>query len=225
MAKAQDLTDCLAIYSSIIGLLEKTNDMEKMLVLVQKIFHLQGCLGIKYVGTQKDGDMLFMELNTGLNIYDIPRSLHRIERVFNSILFFTGNKDVESICNKGAGPYLRDGLYRLNNYHRAKGGVEVHYESEFLPLLHELYEISGYEFMLRDSILWATHANLSVVLSSYDEVKKLKEFDYADELTDKIMEDIKSASEKYKDNPEIKAYIDKADRCHWAAMESLGVLR
>ena len=225
-ATAYDLTDCLAIYASISELLENYRDMEKHLILVQKIVHLQGCLGMSYVGGHKEGDIFFMGLNAGLNIYDISKTLQRIERVFNSILFFTGNEKVASIQHKGQSSLIRDGLYKtLTEYHRAKGGVELRHQIEALPFLHELYEISQFHFVVTERILEETYIELAGIFSHHDEIEKLKDFDYADRLTDIILYEIKGAKEQYGNNPDKMNILNRADNCLWAAMEHLGVVR
>lgn len=225
-ATAYDLTDCLAIYASISELLENYRDMEKHLILVQKIVHLQGCLGMSYVGGHKEGDIFFMGLNAGLNIYDISKTLQRIERVFNSILFFTGNEKVASIQHKGQSSLIRDGLYKtLTEYHRAKGGVELRHQIEALPFLHELYEISQFHFVVTERILEETYIELAGVFSHHDEIEKLKDFDYADRLTDIILYEIKGAKEQYGNDPGKMNILNRADKCLWAAMEHLGVVR
>ena len=223
-AKAYDLTDCLAIYASISELLENYRDMEKHLVLVQKIVHLQGCLGITYVGAHKEGDIFFMGLNAGLNIYDISKTLQRIERVLNSILFFTGNEKAASIQHKGQSSLIRDGLYKtLTEYHRAKGGIELRFRIEALPYLHELYEISQIHFIVTERILEKTYFALATMLGNYCEIEKLADFDYADELTTIILREIETAKKQYADNPDEMRILNRADSCLWAAMNHLGV--
>lgn len=225
-AKAYDLTDCIAIFESISDLLENYRDMEKHLILVQKIVHLQGCLGMTYVGADKEGDIVFMGLNAGLNIYDIAKTLQRIERVLNSILFFTGNEKVVSIQHKGQTSLLRDGLYRtLTEYHRAKGGVELRYKIEAMPFLHEIYEISQMRFIATRRALEKTYLKLAEIFSRYDEIEKLKGFDYADKVTDIILQEIKEAKEQYVDDPDKINILNRADDCLWVAMEHLGVVR
>ncbi|MQT66217.1 hypothetical protein GHO42_24445 [Pseudomonas sp. FSL R10-0056] len=224
--RAYDLTDCLAIYTTISELLENYRDMEKHLTLVQKIVHLQGCLGMTYLGAHKEGDIFFMGLNAGLNIYDISKTLQRIEKVINSILFFTGNEKVASIQHKGQSLLIRDGLYKtLTEYHRAKGGFELRHKIEALPFLFELYEISQFHFIVTERILEETYMTLVGIFSRHDEIENLKNFDYADRLTDIILYEIRGAKEQYEDDPDKMNILNRADYCLWAAMKHLGVVR
>ncbi|PKA70434.1 hypothetical protein ATI02_3339 [Pseudomonas baetica] len=224
--KAHDLTDCKHIYTSITGLLDNYRDMEKHLELIQKIFHLQGCLGIDYVGTPREGDIYFLKFNTGINIYEISKSLYLLECVFNSILFYTGNENVSQIHHKGQGTLLRDGIYRtLSEYHRARGAVEIWHEIEALPFLHQLYELSQTHFIVSERILDETYRHLSEIFDSHEEIQKLKNFDYADRLTDVILYEIKGAIEQYGSDQDKLNILNRADSYLWSAMECLGVTR
>lgn len=225
-AKAYDLTDCLAIYKSIGELLGNYKDREEHLRLVQKMLHLQGCLGIEYIGAHREGDIFFLGRNAGLNIYHIEETLFRIENVLNSILFYTGNQRVAPIHHKGQGGLIRDALYRtLTSYNRAQGAFEIRYEVDALPILHELYEVSQQHLVVTERMLEETYQQLARIFSDYKEVEKLKEFDYADHVTDIIHNELQSEILKYKDDPVASEILARADRYHWAAMEKLGVTR
>lgn len=224
--KAYDLTDCLAIYKSIGELLGNYRDKEEHLRLVEKIYHLQGCLGIEYVGPHREGDIFFLDRNVGLNIYSIDETLFRIENVLNSILFYTGNPNVASMHHKGQGVLIRDSLYKtLTTYYRAKGAFEIRYEIEALPRLHDLYEDSQQHFIVTERMLEETYRQLATIFGDYKEIEKLKNFDYADNVTDIINQEIQNEIVKYKDDPVASEILARADRHHWAAMELLGVTR
>lgn len=224
--KAHDLADCKQIYSSITGLLDNYRDMEKHLELIQKLFHLQGCLGIDYVGAPREGDIYFLKFNTGINVYEISKALYRLECVFNSILFYTANENINQIHHKGQGPLLRDGIYStLSEYHRARGSVEIWHEIKALPFLHKLYEISQTQVIVTERILEETYRHLSEVFDNHEEIQKLKNVDYADRLTDIILYEIKGATEQYGGDQDKLIILKRADSYLWSAMECLGVTR
>jgi len=224
--KAYDLTDCLAIYNSINKLLEDYRDKENDLILLQKMFHLQGCLGMTYVGPARDGDIYFLHLNSGVNIYEFSKALYRIERVLNSILFFTGNENVAQIHHKGEGPLIRGAIYEaVMNYRREKGAWEIKYKTEALPYLHKVYDESQTHFIVTEIILEQTFLTLSKLFESHQEIEKLKDFDFAERLTDIILSEIKGAKVKYKDDAAALEILDRIGGYHWTAMEHLGVTR
>ncbi|SEE44752.1 hypothetical protein [Pseudomonas kilonensis] len=224
-AKAYDLTDCLAIYRSVGELLENYKDKEEHLRLVQKLVHLQGCLGIEYIGPHREGDVFFLGRNAGLNIYNIEDTLIRVESVLNSILFYSGNQNVTPIHHKAQGGLMRDALYRtLTSYHRAQGAFEIRYEIEALPCLHDLYDDSQH-FIVSERMLEETYRRLETIFADYKEVEKLKNYEYADNLTDIILHEIQGKLVKYKDDPGLTELLVRADRHLWAAMELLCVTR
>ena len=225
-AKAYDLTDCLAIYKSVAELLGSYSDKEEHLRLVQKMVHLQGCLGIEYIGSHREGDIFFLGRNAGINIYNIEETLIRIESVLNSILFYAGNKNVDPMHHKAQGGLMRDALYKtLTTYYRAQGAFEIRYEIEALPHLHDLYEDSQQHFIVTGRLLEETYRQLATIFADYKEIEKLNNFDYADNITDIINQEIQSEIVKYKDDPVASEILARADRHHWAAMELLGVTR
>lgn len=225
-AKAYDLTDCLAIYKSVGELLENYRDNEEHLRLVEKIYHIQGCLGIEYIGPHREGDIFFLGRNAGLNIYNIDETLFRIENVLNSILFYTGNPNVAPIHHKGQGGLIRDSLHKtLTTYYRAKGAFEIRYKIEALPHLHDLYEDSQQHIVVTERMLEETYRQLATIFADYKEIEKLKDFDYADHVTDIIHNELQREIVKYKDDPVASEMLARADRYHWAAMEQLGVTR
>lgn len=223
-AKAYDLTDCLAIYASISELLENYRDMEKHLVLIQKIVHLQGCLGMTYVDEIRDGDILFLSYHAGLNIYEISKTLLRIERVLNSILFYTGNEDIAPIHHKGQTPLLRDGLYKtLTEYHRAKGSIEINFQTEALPHLHYIWNEVQASFTNEKNLFSETSVALSILLSDHQEIRKLQFTEYAEELTRVIGYDIFVAKLEYQESPQTLETLDSMTRSNDEVKELLAV--
>lgn len=224
--KARDLTDCQHIYVSITGLLDDYSDMEKHLQLIQKIFHLQGCLGIDYVAEPREGDIFFLKYNTGINIYEFSKALYRLECVFNSILFYTGNEGVSQIHHKGQGTLLRDGIYKtLSEYHRAQGAIEIWHEIEALPFLHKIYEVSQCSLIVAEGDLRETYVCLSEIFESSEKTQQLKNFDFADRLTDVILYEINGAKQRFSKDLDKINLLNFADRCLWSAMDYLKVTR
>lgn len=78
---------------------------------------------------------------------------------------------------------------------------------------------------MTERILEETYIELAGVFSHHDEIEKLKDFDYADRLTDIILYEIKGAKEQYGNDPGKMNILNRADKCLWAAMEHLGVVR
>ncbi|PBJ12924.1 hypothetical protein BSF43_18790 [Pseudomonas ogarae] len=223
-AKAYDLTDCLVIYKSVGELLENYKDKEGHLRLVQQLVHLQGCLGIEYIGPRREGDVFFLGGNAGLNIYNIEETLLRVESVLNSILFYSGNQNVTPIHHKAQGGLIRDALYKtLTTYLRARGAFEIRYEIGALPHLHDLYEDSQQHFVVSERMLEETYRQLATIFADYKAIEKLNEFDYADSITDIFFREIKNEIERYKSDPAATEILARADRHLWAAMEHLGV--
>ena len=223
-AEAYDLTDCKERYKSIEKLLDNYKDKDKHLDLVLQIISLQDCLGIDYVGPSREGDIYFFGYHSGVNIYKIDGCLIFLESVLNSILFYSGNEKIGPINHKGQSSLIRDALYKtLTEYRRAKGAFEIRYTIEALPYLHEIYEASQRHFIVTERLLDETYRTLSELFSEQSEILKLKDFDYADRLTDIILNEIKNAKIKYKDNQDAIQFIEKVDNIHWQAMEKLGV--
>lgn len=223
-AKAHDLTDCVAIYNSIGVLLDNLRDKEKHLILIQQMVHIQGCLGMSCHAPHQEGDIYFVGLNAGINIYSIQDSLIRIESVINSILFYTGNEALPQIHHKGQSHLLRDALYdTITHYHRAKGGIEIRYTIEAIPFFHQIYEDSQIQFLVTERLLEEAYMALSTLLSNPTDLEKLRDYDYADQLTDVIHHDIKAAKELYKSDPNATAILNRIEDIHWSAMESLGI--
>ncbi|MQT24891.1 hypothetical protein GHN41_04570 [Pseudomonas helleri] len=223
-AKACDLTDCVEIYRSIGLLLENYGDKEKHLKLVQQIVHMQGCLGISYAGNHREGDIYFVDLNAGLNIYTIEETLIRIESVLNSVLFYTGNEALPQIHHKGQSSLMRDALYdTIANYHRAKGGIEIRHTIKALPFLHQLYEDSQICFVVTERLLEESYIALAELFSSHEEIEKLKDHDYAGRLMDLIIYEIGAAKEMYTLEPDQEAILKRIDVTSWMAKRSLGL--
>lgn len=223
-AKAYDLTDCVAIYRSIGSLLDNLQDKEKHLTLIQQIVHMQGCLGMSYAGDHREGDIFFVGINAGLNIYTIEKTLVRIENVINSILFYTGNEALPQIHHKGQSSLIRDALYEtITTYHRAKDGIEIKYEIDAIPFLHQIYEMSQTHIIVTERILEESYRALCTLFSSPENLPNLKDFDFADHLTDVIFHDIKAAKLKNESNPDVIAILNQIENIHWSAMECLGV--
>ena len=225
--KAYDLTDCLAIYGNISKYLENYQDKENNLILLQRMVHLQGCLGMTYVGPARNGDIYFFNFNSGINIYEFSKTLSRIERVLNNILFFTGNDKVAQIHHKGESTLIRDEIYdTLMNYRRAKDAWVIKNEIEALPYLHKVYkESQRFSRSAVDDkrVLEETFIALSMLFSDHQEIEKLNDFDYADQLTDIIHYEIKAAKELYNEDPTSLSVLERIDSDHWSAMEHLGV--
>jgi hypothetical protein len=225
-AKPYDLTDCIAIYKSIEDLLDNYQNKENRLELICVIDTLNDRLGIKYSGPQQEGDIYFLGYYLGINIYKINKCLAVLESVLNSIIFYSGNEKVDSIQHKGQSPLLRDALYEtLTRHRRAKDSFEIRYTIEALPYLHEIYEASQQHFIDTERALDKTYRALAKLFAEQSEILKLKDFDYADSLTDIINLEIESAKIKYKDDKDVLDILEGIDSVHWKAMESLGVTR
>lgn len=192
--------------------------------MIQEIVHIQGCLGISYSGQHREGDIYFVGVNAGLNIYTIEKTLIRIENVLNSILFYTGIEALPQIHHKGQSSLMRDALYdTITNCHRAKGGIEIRYAIEALPFLHQLYEDSHIHFVVTERLLEESYIALVELFSSHDEMAKLNDHDYADRLTDIILYELNSAKKIYASEPDHMTILQRIENTNWCAMKSLGV--
>lgn len=222
--KAYDLADCLAIYASISELLENYRDMEKHLSLIENIVRLQDCLGITYTEKIRDGDITFLNLHAGINIYEIPKILQIIEHVLNSILFYTGNENITPIHHKGQSPLLRDGLYKtLTTYRRAKGSIEIKFETEALPHLHYIWDEIQSTFINERKLFPETIAALSTLLSGHQEIRKLQFTEHAAELTRIIGYDIFVAKQEHAKAPQTLKILDSMERSNNEIRELLAV--
>jgi hypothetical protein len=103
--------------------------------------------------------------------------------------------------------------------------VEIWHDIEALPFLHKLYEISQTHVIVAERILDETYRHLSEVFDNHEEIQKLKNFDYADRLTDIILYEIKGATEQYGGDQDKLTILNRADSYLWSAMECLGVTR
>src|SRR5690606_29906024 len=74
--EAHGLKDCVDIYNSVREGLLNYEDREAHLILLQKITHLQGCLGMHRNGPFSDGDIIFLERVVVANVFDISRTLY-----------------------------------------------------------------------------------------------------------------------------------------------------
>ena len=114
------------------------------------------------------------------------------------------------------------------NYRRAKDAWVIKNEIEALPYLHKVYkESQRFSRSAVDDkrVLEETFIALSMLFSDHQEIEKLNDFDYADQLTDIIHYEIKAAKELYNEDPTSLSVLERIDSDHWSAMEHLGVIR
>lgn len=90
------------------------------------LLRMMDLLHIKSTESPKNGDLIFFDENTGINIYDLRSKVDEIFRLLNAVLFFTGNPGVENLDHHANSGLLKPKLIR----HYAKGQDEVYAKKE-----------------------------------------------------------------------------------------------
>lgn len=136
-------------------------------------FHLLGMmdlLHIKSTESPKNGDLVFFDENTGINIYDISGKVDEVFRLLNAILFFTGNPEVESLDHHANSGLLKPKLIRL--YAKDQDELYVKKEGKLQRKLEDLY------LFFSDSIIPVgyfekTNRRIKMGFSNRDELARL----------------------------------------------------
>lgn len=119
-----ELKKCMKLFEEITSLICRERDKIETLDLILKIEQFQFILGMSYVAGLIDGDILNRGHPTGINVHEIKKSVRRVVSVFNAVLLYSGNEQVEfedckvnnyTLCHDTYGMLMgRFGAY--NNY-------------------------------------------------------------------------------------------------------------
>lgn len=214
--KAGDLNDCIAIYDSINELLDQQNIDMQDIQFMHRVMRLQWHLGFEYIGEKKEGDIYYFEKNSGINIFNISEALSRIEIVLNSILFYSGNKELSKISHKGQGTLIRDMLYKvITQDKRVQEVCSIFAEKDSLLLkLYDLFLDYEHMSLSANSDLMFRYAKLISILSDCEEIQKLSDDDLF-ELTLSMLSEIVAAEKgQFKNQPKTLSLLgNMKDKC------------
>ncbi|WP_456268804.1 hypothetical protein M1D97_00600 [Kushneria sp. AK178] len=136
-SKPNGLTDINVMFSSVEKILkEQSMDLRSIF----EIINLQSSLHLENKKNHRNGDILFFDNNTGINIYSLNERLFVLCKTYNSILKFTGNSAQVSISHRAEGRIIRDKA--LHEMH-GKSGIDhpfsIYRDNDALLVYEEAY--------------------------------------------------------------------------------------
>ncbi len=107
-ARPKDLIDCLHKYKKISSMLEDYRSFNNCISIIIEVLDLSYDLGIAAVKKNVEGQILWFDMPTALNINDMGLALRRIETTLDMILSMSSNQPVQSIYHKAQSNLFRD---------------------------------------------------------------------------------------------------------------------
>ncbi|SEI16497.1 hypothetical protein [Pseudomonas asplenii] len=149
-------------------------------LIINMMWRIRQQLHIAYLPDAVDGDIMLGSTNLGINLYALKESLEVIVLTVNSILFYSGNKEVEPF--DGA---LKDLVLRRTMIAETLGwrfSQNSYRVRKNVPGLVELERFYGEILRLRPSFRSASFekicTSLDQLFGSKDEVGKLSEYSF-----------------------------------------------
>lgn len=160
----------------------------------------------------RDGDIYFFDIRTGINIYAIPGTLRRIESVFNSILFYSGNNSVPQIYHKGQSPFLREALYKvLTKSSKTKDALQIKYPSPGVALLHDIYQCIEDNLLYSKGVLEDSRRLIAATLSNHANLNRLNDGDHVREILKTLADDIECGRKACNSDAEMLSIINRIE--------------
>ncbi|SDU29429.1 hypothetical protein [Pseudomonas moraviensis] len=144
--------------------------------LVGMLIDVYGDLQIRWTGEAFDGDVMFFGKHTGVNIYSLDDFLAIARSIYNSLLFYTGNKKYDGL-NKSMMRYPCDALIEFFlEYHKLKDAIDVVKIIPGLAVIERLYlDLESFRGFDSDWLLKSTYSSLLDVFRSKEHVRTLKD--------------------------------------------------
>lgn len=144
--------------------------------LVGMLIDVYSDLQIRWIGEAFDGDVIYFGKHTGINIYSLDDFLAVAKSVYNSLLFYTGNKKYDGF-NKSIMRYPRDALieFFLEDY-RLKEAIDVLKVIPGLAVMERLYlDLESFRGFDSDWLLKNSYSSLLDVFKNKEKVRVLKD--------------------------------------------------
>lgn len=144
--------------------------------LAGMLIDVYGDLQIRWTGEAFDGDVIFFGMHTGINIYSLDDFLAVAKSIYNSLLFYTGNKKFDGF-NKSMMRYPRDALIEFFlEYHRLKEEIDVLKVIPGLAVMERLYlDLESFRGFDSDWLLKNSYSSLLDVFRNKEKVRVLKD--------------------------------------------------
>lgn len=144
--------------------------------LVGMLIDVYGDFQIRWIGEAFDGDVMYFGKHTGINIYALDDFLAVAKSIYNSLLFYTGNKKYEGF-NKSTMRYPRDALIEFFlEYHKLKDAIDVVKIIPGLAVMERLYlDLESFRGFDSDWLLKNSYSSLLDVFRNKETVRTLKD--------------------------------------------------
>lgn len=96
-------------------------------------------LHIRSLEPPENGDLVYCEVNTGINVYNLGSKVDEVYRLLNAILFFTGNDEIENLRHHANSGLLK--LSLIKYYARRTDNIYVRKEGGLHRVLEDVYLI------------------------------------------------------------------------------------
>lgn len=124
-ARPKDLSDCLHKYNKISVMLDDYESYNNCVSVIIETLDLSYDLGISAAKKNVNGQILWFDMPTALNIDNIGLALERIETTLNTILFMSSNPPVKSIYAKAQSLRFRDFVIKHVSEHKRMFPVTI----------------------------------------------------------------------------------------------------
>lgn len=163
-----DLSAIVERYKTLKSKLE-SNDTSCAFDLVR----MMEILNINSTEEPSNGDLIFAEVNTGINIYNLESKVYEIFKLMNALLYFTGNEDVKSVTHLANSGALKLSLIKkfIDTY-PARDTFYATKKGPWLKPLEELFLRFSQDPVFR-SLFKETDIKIQLGFSGRDEIAKL----------------------------------------------------
>ncbi|WP_155295356.1 hypothetical protein [Chromobacterium violaceum] len=200
-----DISDCCFLYHRIGKQLKEKMSWHEAAELVTNLVRMQGKLFFSFSASKfLDGEVVFLNQPTKMSIFSIGNALQDIEKVLNSILFFSGNEKIAPISHLAAHD-IWDQIRVATKIQHYTNIIELrlsYFAKKWISLYDELdaFEIDEY------TVLPKSHTAVRYVLESFAP-KNLQKIDFA-ELLDSIEKECNYKKDFYSQTEETVNKID-----------------
>lgn len=136
---------------------------------------VQDHLQFEWIGEDSDGDILFEERNTGLNIYSIIAFCSTCSLILNSFLQYAGNRPIEHF-QRGNPRFVREAFIKSFSRPMKDSLIRAHKSIDGLSSLeYLLFHVDSIRNSSKGWVLPMTYRSLERAFSSKSEVLKLRD--------------------------------------------------
>lgn len=192
-------------------LLEKDEwDKGQTLELIRALSSISLHLNIEWIKEPVDGDITHDDDYIGVNIYFPEEGVFRLVEIYNSLLFYTGNRPFVANNNVWL-THTRDALMRhfiVRKY--PYGGISVHKQAPGLEDFEELYfEIEELRNDSGGRLLPGTYRWLEVVFSDKKGLESICDGTLQDTILNSAMHECTKVLEELKEDDPNHIYLSK----------------